>query len=854
MLPDILNYIPDPKNGRPIADGQVYFFLGGYSAPSNIADVNSAFIAEVTASGNPVPQPIFTSKGGTLIVGSQTNQPQLNVDPLVKRVAVYDKCGRLVYSTAYNGVGAFVDADALAATDSTVPVGGVEARAFRAVDGIKNLLTVANVAQTVTGFYAGTDIGGGDFVYRPALDKNQHNGVTVIAPEALAAWGGTYADIDTLFNWAGAGSGCFVRAHSIPLAIPEVQITWAGASPAQDSTKSIQKLVNMAQGAFDVASGDRQFCIFVPNGRYFITSEIFTENAFNFILRGNGKRYGSGIQVSPDVPQSSPLWSMFRFGSGFVGNIQIENLELAVNDRAVFAVDHTNKGQKPFDDTGWGVTYSNVMVTGIKDGGGGVRGLSYDAKMNNCDLSGFGTSPANAGEWRGVGVTIYDNSNMTSFKQTWFRRLSHAAIADPLAGGSIMVQFDACLFDNIRRSAYLSNRGAKQIVFRDSYFEAVNDGGTENEDLIQVGGQSGTEASATATVSGGRITSVTVTNGGSGYTLAPFVVVNSSDGFGARLKANVSGGAVTSIEVLNGGWHYTTPTLTVRDVAVSISATVIAAALPLDASFTYVQNISLKNNIWQSGNSRDILALSGFHKATFTDNRVAYRGGTAGTSTHEHAVRVFGYGVGTTLLRSAGRTLLMEGNDYYSNTANRLKPSVDKLFTGVGSQSGNRFLNGIVIKDRLNYAVYANLDTLLDTSQKSFLESSPTFTAAYTDATEGVLRVTKDATSTPSTIDLRKHLPKVRGDYIRLELTFTGSTAGVNPRFEISDGVKTELFEPGVSVGNLRAFSAPFYVDPNATTLTLSYTSFGGSGTYHDFISLNLVPCYMDSGCGREVR
>lgn len=133
MLPDILNYIPDPKNGRPIADGQVFFFLGGYSAPSNIADVNSAFIAEVTANGNPVPQPIFTSKGGTLMVGSQTNQPQLNVDPLVKRVAVYDKCGRLVYSTAYNGIGAFVDADALAAPDSTVLVGGAVASSFGAV-------------------------------------------------------------------------------------------------------------------------------------------------------------------------------------------------------------------------------------------------------------------------------------------------------------------------------------------------------------------------------------------------------------------------------------------------------------------------------------------------------------------------------------------------------------------------------------------------------------------------------------------------------------------------------------------------------------------------------------------------
>lgn len=150
MLPDILNYIPDPKNGRPIADGQVFFFKGGYLPPTNIADVNPSFIAEVTANGNPVPQPIYTSKGGTLIIGSQTNQPQLNVDPLVKRVAVYDKCGRLVYSTAYNGVGAFVDADALAAPDSTVLVGGVAAGRIAKRLNYKTFAELGGIADGLT--------------------------------------------------------------------------------------------------------------------------------------------------------------------------------------------------------------------------------------------------------------------------------------------------------------------------------------------------------------------------------------------------------------------------------------------------------------------------------------------------------------------------------------------------------------------------------------------------------------------------------------------------------------------------------------------------------------------------------
>lgn len=127
MLPDIINYVPDPKNGRPIANGKVYFLIAGYTAPDRDSDLDISKIAPVTADGNVVPQPIYTSQGGTLLVGSQVNQPQLIPDGTVNRVAVYDKCGKLVYQVGYNAVGPFVPADDLAATNSTVLVGGVEA-------------------------------------------------------------------------------------------------------------------------------------------------------------------------------------------------------------------------------------------------------------------------------------------------------------------------------------------------------------------------------------------------------------------------------------------------------------------------------------------------------------------------------------------------------------------------------------------------------------------------------------------------------------------------------------------------------------------------------------------------------
>lgn len=77
--------------------------------------------------------------------------------------------------------------------------------------GIKELPQIDGVTLNVKGFYVGSDVGGGQFYYDPDRDKADHNGGTVIAPEAIAAWDGSTGDIATLLDWAGVGSGCFVR-------------------------------------------------------------------------------------------------------------------------------------------------------------------------------------------------------------------------------------------------------------------------------------------------------------------------------------------------------------------------------------------------------------------------------------------------------------------------------------------------------------------------------------------------------------------------------------------------------------------------------------------------------------------
>lgn len=67
----------------------------------------------------------------------------------------------------------------------------------------------------------------------------------------------------------------------------------------------------------------------------------------------------------------------------------------------------------------------------------------------------------------------------------------------------------------------------------------------------------GSGAVLTATVSGGAVTGVTVTNGGSGYSGSVIVGFVGGGGMGATATATLSGGAIASVTVTNGGSGYT---------------------------------------------------------------------------------------------------------------------------------------------------------------------------------------------------------------------------------------------------------------------------------------------------------
>ena len=92
----------------------------------------------------------------------------------------------------------------------------------------------------------------------------------------------------------------------------------------------------------------------------------------------------------------------------------------------------------------------------------------------------------------------------------------------------------------------------------------------------------GTGATAIASISGGAVTSISVTVGGASYpdTPLPLIRISGSSGSGATAVAVVSGGAMTSINITNGGTGYTT----IPDVAITYEPIIERAGTGYDFS------------------------------------------------------------------------------------------------------------------------------------------------------------------------------------------------------------------------------------------------------------------------------
>ncbi len=129
-----------------------------------------------------------------------------------------------------------------------------------------------------------------------------------------------------------------------------------------------------------------------------------------------------------------------------------------------------------------------------------------------------------------------------------------------------------------RSSLFIHATLAQNTIF--TYQGRVTDNGTNFTGFGQfkfalvTGTNFNRQATATANLTSGFVTSITVVNGGNGYTTAPIVTITGGGGSGATATASVSGGAVTSISVNNAGSGYTNaPTVLIAPPPPSITYT-----------------------------------------------------------------------------------------------------------------------------------------------------------------------------------------------------------------------------------------------------------------------------------------
>lgn len=107
-------------------------------------------------------------------------------------------------------------------------------------------------------------------------------------------------------------------------------------------------------------------------------------------------------------------------------------------------------------------------------------------------------------------------------------------------------------------------------------FSGGNSGGTGGTlTAIMSGGTGGTGGSLTAILTDGHVTSVSIVNGGSGYSV--FAVATPSGGtpiISATFQLTVTGGAITAVSIIERGTYSTAPTITVTDSGYAVVSSV----------------------------------------------------------------------------------------------------------------------------------------------------------------------------------------------------------------------------------------------------------------------------------------
>lgn len=138
---------------------------------------------------------------------------------------------------------------------------------------------------------------------------------------------------------------------------------------------------------------------------------------------------------------------------------------------------------------------------------------------------------------------------------------ANSVTADKVGSNQIITRA-ANIGGSVVNSSHISSLEAGKITAGD--IQTVNIGIAGRLFSPSAFDATGSQATATATVEGGAVTSIAVTGGGSGYNSPPTISISGGGGSGAYAVANVVAGAVVSVTVVSPGSGYTsTPTVSI---------------------------------------------------------------------------------------------------------------------------------------------------------------------------------------------------------------------------------------------------------------------------------------------------
>ena len=215
-------------------------------------------------------------------------------------------------------------------------------------------------------------------------------------------------------------------------------------------------------------------------------------------------------------------------------------------------------------------------------------------------------------------------------------------------------------------------------------------------DLTMLTSGGGTGATATASLTGNNVTSLSITAGGSGYTSIPTVVFDNTGtgGSNATATATVTNGVITGLAVVNQGSGYTSaPTITFFGGGSYVAPTVIidgAGGSGATATATLlngaVNDVTLTNN----GTSYTSLISLVNHLITVQINLTAE---TTGSNTDETQINAWIAGTPPSNWTNAGYTdanltSINSAIDAYQTELTSCQSSISSILTNINTSTG----------------------------------------------------------------------------------------------------------------------------------------------------------------------